>query len=49
MKIIINGANGRMGRILADMAGSDNIAAGVDITGDFLKKLESLMKEQNLL
>ena len=31
MKIIINGAGGKMGRILADMAGSGNIAALVDV------------------
>lgn len=41
MKIIINGSNGRMGKILADMAGSDNIAARVDIMGsDCLKNLD---------
>ncbi len=32
MKLIINGANGRMGHIVADMAGEENIAARVDIT-----------------
>lgn len=31
MKIIINGADGKMGHILADMAGSENIAALVDV------------------
>lgn len=31
MKIIINGANGKMGHILASMAGSENIAALVDV------------------
>lgn len=31
MKIIINGAGGKMGHILADMAGSENIAALVDV------------------
>ena len=31
MKIIINGANGKMGHILAKMAGSENIAALVDM------------------
>ena len=39
MKIIINGANGRMGKILANMAGSENIAALVDITLDTYKTL----------
>lgn len=32
MKLIINGANGKMGHILTEMAGSENIAALVDIT-----------------
>ena len=32
MKIIINGANGKMGHIISDMAGAENIAALVDIT-----------------
>ena len=32
MKLIINGANGRMGHIIAEMAGEENIAARVDIT-----------------
>ena len=41
MKIIINGANGRMGHILAEMAGDENIAARVDVTGgECLKSLE---------
>ena len=31
MKIIINGAGGKMGRMLADMAGNENIAALVDV------------------
>lgn len=31
MKIIINGAGGKMGRMLTDMAGNDNIAALVDV------------------
>ena len=31
MKIIINGANGKMGHILTKMAGSENIAALVDV------------------
>ena len=31
MKIIINGAGGKMGHILADMAGNENIAALVDV------------------
>ena len=31
MKIIINGAGGKMGRMLADMAGSENVAALVDV------------------
>ena len=32
MKIIINGANGKMGHILAEMAGEENVAARVDVT-----------------
>ncbi len=32
MKLIINGAGGRMGKIIASMAGSENIAALVDVT-----------------
>lgn len=32
MKLIINGANGKMGHILTEIAGSENIAALVDIT-----------------
>ncbi|MBQ3402124.1 MAG: 4-hydroxy-tetrahydrodipicolinate reductase [Synergistaceae bacterium] len=31
MKLIINGAGGKMGHILSDMAGSENIAALVDV------------------
>ncbi|MBQ6980987.1 MAG: 4-hydroxy-tetrahydrodipicolinate reductase [Synergistaceae bacterium] len=31
MKIIINGAGGKMGHMLADMAGSENVAALVDV------------------
>ncbi len=31
MKIILNGAAGRMGKILADMAGNEKIAARVDV------------------
>ena len=31
MKIIINGAGGKMGHILADMAGAENISALVDV------------------
>ncbi len=31
MKIIINGAGGKMGHILSDMAGSENISALVDV------------------
>lgn len=31
MKIIINGAGGKMGNILADMAGAENISALVDV------------------
>ena len=45
MKIIINGAGGKMGHILADMAGSENIAALVDVafeTADGEKKYHSL-------
>ncbi|MBQ9904946.1 MAG: 4-hydroxy-tetrahydrodipicolinate reductase [Synergistaceae bacterium] len=34
MKIIINGAGGKMGHILADMAGAENIAALVDVAFD---------------
>ena len=45
MKAIINGANGRMGRIVAEMLGSENIAAGVDVTGDFLRKLDDFHGE----
>lgn len=45
MKIIINGANGRMGKILTQMAGKDKIAALVDVTGDFLHKLEDFKGE----
>ena len=33
MKIIINGAAGKMGKIIAQMAGEDNIAACVDLAG----------------
>ncbi|MBQ7593469.1 MAG: 4-hydroxy-tetrahydrodipicolinate reductase [Synergistaceae bacterium] len=33
MKIIINGAAGRMGHIIAQMAGEENIAARVDLAG----------------
>ena len=33
MKIIINGANGKMGHIIAEMAGEENIAARVDVAG----------------
>ena len=42
MNIILNGANGRMGKILTHMAQNQNIniAALVDITGDFLKSLD---------
>ena len=32
MKLIINGANGKMGHIISEMAGEENIAARVDIT-----------------
>ena len=32
MKIIINGANGKMGHMISEMAGEENIAARVDIT-----------------
>ncbi len=32
MQIVINGANGKMGHMIAEMAGEDNIAARVDIT-----------------
>ena len=31
MKIIINGAGGKMGHILADMAGAENVSALVDV------------------
>lgn len=31
MKLIINGANGKMGRIISDMAGNDSIAALIDV------------------
>ena len=34
MRIIINGAGGKMGHMLADMAGNDNIAALVDVAFD---------------
>ncbi|MBR0150183.1 MAG: 4-hydroxy-tetrahydrodipicolinate reductase [Synergistaceae bacterium] len=34
MKIIINGAGGKMGHILADMAGNENIAALADVAFD---------------
>jgi len=41
MKIIINGANGKMGHMIAEMAGEENIAARVDVTGgNSLKTLE---------
>lgn len=33
MKLIINGAAGRMGHIIAQMAGEENIAARVDLAG----------------
>ena len=33
MKLIINGAAGKMGHIITDMAGADNIAALVDVIG----------------
>ena len=36
MKLIINGANGRMGHIVADMAGEENIATRVDIVTKIL-------------
>lgn len=45
MKLIINGSNGRMGRILTDMAGSDNIAALVDINGGDYPSLEAFTGE----
>lgn len=34
MKIIINGAGGKMGHILADMAGLENVAALIDVAFD---------------
>ncbi len=39
MRIIINGANGRMGHMLADMAREEGevIAAGVDVVGDYMR------------
>ena len=32
MKLLINGASGKMGHIIAEMAGEENIAARVDVT-----------------
>ncbi len=39
MKIIINGAGGKMGHMLADMAREEGevIAAGVDVVGDYMR------------
>ena len=34
MKIIINGANGKMGHMISEMAGEENIAARVDVAGE---------------
>lgn len=42
MKIIVNGANGKMGRMISEMAGEENIAARVDVAGEgCLKALDN--------
>ena len=46
MKLIINGAGGRMGKIIASMAGSENIAALVDVAfSEGYKSLDDFMGE----